>query len=71
LDDIGRRLRAVIKSHGRESIGVYLGNPNGWNYGAFLSLIGLCAALKTKHFYGATSVYINNYWARPARSCLS
>lgn len=63
LDDIGRRLRAVIKSHGRESIGVYLGNPNGWNYGAFLSLIGLCAALKTKHFYGATSVDINNYWA--------
>src|SRR4030081_3276065 len=23
----------------------------------------MCAARKTKHFYGATSVDINNYWA--------
>ena len=36
LDDIGRRLGAIIKAHGSESVGVFLGNPNGWNYGAFL-----------------------------------
>jgi anaerobic selenocysteine-containing dehydrogenase len=62
LDDIGARLRSVIDRHGRESIGVYVGNPNAWNYGAFLSLLGLVGALKTKHSYGASSVDINNYW---------
>lgn len=62
LDDIGARLRSVIKEHGRESIGIGLGNPNAWNYGAFLTLFGMAAALKTKHFYTASSVDINNYW---------
>ncbi len=61
LDDIGARLRAVIARHGRESLGVYLGNPNAWNFGASLWLAGLATVLKTKHYYGATSVDINNY----------
>lgn len=62
LDDIGARLRGLVKAHGTESVGVYLGNPNAWNYGAFLWLFGLAAALKTKHFYTASSADINNYW---------
>lgn len=62
LDDIGVRLRSLVKAHGTESVGVYLGNPNAWNYGAFLWLFGLAAALKTKHFYTASSADINNYW---------
>lgn len=62
LDDIGRRLNAVIDEHGRESVGVALGNPTGWNYGAFFLLFGMAAALKTKHFFTAGSVDINNYW---------
>ena len=62
LDDIGQRLRGIIREHGSESVGVYLGNPNAWNYGAFLFLMGLAGALKTKHFYTASSADINNYW---------
>jgi anaerobic selenocysteine-containing dehydrogenase len=62
LDDIGRRLRGIIAEHGRESIGIGLGNPNAWNYGAFLTLFGMATALRTKHFYTASSVDINNYW---------
>ncbi|MCW3040398.1 MAG: molybdopterin oxidoreductase [Solirubrobacterales bacterium] len=62
LDDIGRRLRASIAAHGRESIGCALGNPTGWNYGAFFGMFGMAAALKTKHFFTAGSVDINNYW---------
>jgi len=62
LDDIGLRLRGIISRHGGESVGVHLGNPNGWNYGAFLWLFGMAAALKTKHLYTASSVDINNYW---------
>lgn len=63
LDGIGARLRAIVREHGREAVGVYLGNPNAWNYGAFLWLFGMVAALKTKHFYTASSLDINNYWA--------
>jgi len=62
LDDIGGRLGAIADEHGRESIGVALGNPTGWNYGAFLGAFGMAAALKTKHFFTAGSVDINNYW---------
>lgn len=63
LDDIGARLRAVIERHGRESVGIYLGNPVAFNYSAFLWLFGMAAALKTKHFYTAASLDVNNYWA--------
>jgi formate dehydrogenase len=62
LDDIGARLNSVIERHGREAVGVGLGNANAWNYGAFLTLFGMAAALKTKHFYTASSVDINSYW---------
>lgn len=62
LDDIGRRLRAVVAEHGRESIGLYLGNAGAFNYSAFLWVFGFAAALKTKHFYTAASIDINNYW---------
>ncbi|MCC2657897.1 MAG: molybdopterin oxidoreductase [Panacagrimonas sp.] len=62
LDDIGARLRRLIGTHGSGSVGVYLGNPNAWNYGAFLFLTGLAAALKTRHYYTASSGDINNYW---------
>lgn len=62
LDDIGARLRRIVEAHGTESAGVFLGNPNAWNYGAFLWLVGMASALKTKHFYTSSSVDINNYW---------
>ncbi|MGQ0624812.1 MAG: molybdopterin-dependent oxidoreductase [Sporichthyaceae bacterium] len=62
LDEIGVRLKRIVKAHGRESVGVGLGNPTGWNYGAFLLTFGMAAALKTKHYYTAGSVDINNYW---------
>jgi len=62
LDDIGARLRTIIREHGSESIGLYLGNPVGWNYGAYLFLFGMAAALKTRHFYSSASLDINNYW---------
>lgn len=61
LDDIGRRLRAVIDRDGRESIGMVVGNPASWNYAALFLLGGLAAALKTKHLYTSSSTDINNY----------
>mgnify|MGYP003630015098 FL=1 len=62
LDEIGERLNAIIKVHGRESIGLYQGNSVAWNFGAFLNLFGMAGALKTKHLYSAASIDINGYW---------
>lgn len=62
LDEIGRRLKAIVDTRGSESVGVALGNPTGWNYGGFLFCFGMAAALRTKHFFTAGSVDINNYW---------
>ncbi|HKS49819.1 MAG TPA: molybdopterin-dependent oxidoreductase [Amycolatopsis sp.] len=63
LDDIGSRLRGVIDGHGRESFGVYGGNPLVWNYAAFLTAFGMAAALGTKHFFSSSSTDVNNYFA--------
>lgn len=63
LDEIGKRLRAIIAKHGTESIGLYQGNSVAWNFGAFLNLFGMAGALKTKHLYSAASIDINGYWA--------
>ncbi|WP_428311108.1 molybdopterin-dependent oxidoreductase [Hydrocarboniphaga sp.] len=62
LDEIGSRLRAVIKNNGTQSVGVYLGNPIVWNYAAFATALGVAAALKTKHTFLAASLDINNYY---------
>ncbi|WP_219632780.1 molybdopterin-dependent oxidoreductase [Haloechinothrix aidingensis] len=55
LDEIASRLKDVIDRYGSESVGLNGGNPIGSNYGLFLSLFGMAAALGTKHFYIAAS----------------
>jgi len=62
LDDIGRRLKAVISEHGAEEVGIHNGNPLAWNYAAFFTVFGMASALGTKHFYTSASTDINNYW---------
>ncbi|HKP41743.1 molybdopterin-containing oxidoreductase family protein [Mycobacterium sp.] len=62
LDDIGKRLRAIINEYGTESIGILAGNPVAWNYGGFLNAFGMAAALKTKNFFISASVDVNNYY---------
>lgn len=53
--EIGQRLRAVRRKHGRNAIGMYLGNPAAHSssviYGGLLR-----AALWTKNFYSASSI---------------
>ncbi|MEM9554115.1 MAG: molybdopterin oxidoreductase family protein [Acidobacteriota bacterium] len=49
-------LRGVQARHGRDAIGVYLGNPNVHNYGSLLFGPPVLRALRTKHRYSATSV---------------
>ena len=56
LDEAARRLVEIQRRHGRDSIAVYLGNPNVHNYGALLQTQVLHRALRSRSRYSATSV---------------
>ncbi|MCR9145227.1 MAG: molybdopterin-dependent oxidoreductase [bacterium] len=51
-----RGLREVIEQHGRESLGIYLGNPNTHNPGLYFYTPALIRAMRTRHIYSASSV---------------
>lgn len=56
LDDAARRLHAVQKAHGRDSVAAYLGNPTTHNTGAILFGPTFLRALGTRSRFSATSV---------------
>jgi anaerobic selenocysteine-containing dehydrogenase len=56
FDEAGERLLAVQQKYGRDSVGVYLGNPVAHNYGALLYGPPLYRTLRTKNKFSATSV---------------
>ena len=55
-EEIDRRLSHVIAEHGRESLGVYLGNPTAHNMAATMFLRPLLQALGTRNRFGASTV---------------
>ena len=55
FDLVARRLHEVRKAHGRNSIGVYLGNPNVHNHGATMTITPLLRAIGTQNRFSATS----------------
>jgi len=56
LDETARRLHAVQKEHGKDALGVYVGNPTVHNHGAMMFLPLLLRALRTRNKFSATSV---------------
>jgi anaerobic selenocysteine-containing dehydrogenase len=56
FNEAGERIRAVQRTHGRDSVGVYLGNPVAHNYGTLLYGPLLYRCLRTKNKFSATSV---------------
>lgn len=56
LDEAARGLHAVQRQHGRDAVGVYVGNPTVHNHGAMLLLPFLLKALRTRNKFSATSV---------------
>ncbi|MGE5234708.1 MAG: molybdopterin-dependent oxidoreductase, partial [Acidobacteriota bacterium] len=56
LDEIAARTRRIQAAHGRDAVGVYLGNPNAHNLGAMLYLRPFLQALGTHNRFSATSV---------------
>jgi len=54
--EVGRGLSAVIESHGRESIGTYLGNPNAHNLASLIYNRTLLTGIGSRQRYSASSV---------------
>ncbi|WP_111498050.1 molybdopterin-dependent oxidoreductase [Marinobacter bohaiensis] len=55
LDLVARRLHQVRTEHGRNAVGVYLGNPNVHNHGALVANLPFLRALGTQNRFSATS----------------
>jgi len=55
FDLVAERLHRVRSEHGRNSIGVYLGNPNVHNHGALIAGMPFLQALGTRNRFSATS----------------
>ncbi|GAA1575411.1 molybdopterin-dependent oxidoreductase [Actinomadura kijaniata] len=66
LNDIARRLNALRRDHGGESIGWYFGNPATFSYSHPLWLNGFMKALGSPHFYSAGSQDTNSRFAASA-----
>lgn len=54
--EIDRRLGAIVAEHGRDAVGVYLGNPSAHNLSAQLYGRVLLKALGTRNVFSASSV---------------
>ena len=55
LDETACRLHDIQARHGKNSVGMYLGNPTAHNHGALFTLLPLINALGTRQRYSATS----------------
>lgn len=56
FDLVADGLASAINAHGRDAVGIYLGNPNVHSLGSMTHGIGLVKALRTRNTYSATSV---------------
>jgi anaerobic selenocysteine-containing dehydrogenase len=55
MGEAGSRIAAVVRAHGRDAVGVYLGNPMAHNGHALLGALVLLGVLRTKNRFSATS----------------
>ncbi|GAA6165873.1 molybdopterin oxidoreductase family protein [Pelagimonas sp. KU-00592-HH] len=55
LDYAAERLLAVQEAHGKDGVGVYLGNPNAHKFGNLMNIPGLVRALGTKNRYSSAT----------------
>src|SRR5688572_31312249 len=59
LDEAATRLREIQKAHGRDAVGVYLGNPTVHNHGASVYVLAFLKALRTRNRFDANSMDAN------------
>src|SRR5688500_13962243 len=56
FDEVASQLKTIQRQHGRDAIGVYLGNPYVHNYGTVLFVGPLLKTLRTRNRFSATSL---------------
>lgn len=56
LDKVAAGISAVQKKHGKNALGIYLGNPNVHNMGGMLTVKHLLNSIKTRSRFSATSI---------------
>jgi anaerobic selenocysteine-containing dehydrogenase len=56
IELVASGLAATINEHGRDAVGIYLGNPNVHSLGSMTHGIGLVKALRSRNTFSATSV---------------
>ncbi len=66
LDDIGRRLRTIIREYGGPAVGWYMGNPAAFSFAHPVWLKGFVEAIGSPHLYTAGSQDINSRLAASA-----
>ena len=75
FEDIGRRLGAIRREHGRDAVGLYLGNPTVHDHGAALYAVLFWQLLKSRNVFTANSVdgmprQLASYWLYGAVSAI-
>ena len=55
FDEIGQKMRGIQEQHGKDSVAVYLGNPNAHNFGNAIFLPHFFKALNSKSRYSSAS----------------
>jgi formate dehydrogenase len=63
LDEIAARLGAIVREHGGEAVGWYMGNPGAFSYSHPLWVKGFIDALGSRHYYTASSQDVANRFA--------
>ena len=56
LDKVAAGIQTLQKTHGQNSLGIYLGNPNVHNMGSMLTTKHLLTSLKSRIRFSATSI---------------
>jgi anaerobic selenocysteine-containing dehydrogenase len=66
LDDMGARLKRILKAHGGSAVGWYLGNPSAFSYSHPIWVKGFMDAIGSPNLYSAGSQDVNNRFAASA-----
>lgn len=56
LDLVGSKLKAIRETHGKDSVAIYYGNPNGHNAGTLIYTALFSQMLDTERFFSAGTV---------------
>lgn len=67
IADVGQRLKKIRERHGKDSIGVYFGNPLAFDFSMGLYMPLVMRAMGTKNFFSAGSQDCNNKFAAARR----